>query len=96
MGQEQSGAIAILCDKKSAISIAKNPTLHGRTKHMDIWYHFIRHLIAEGKVLLSHCGTEDQLANVFEKPLTIKKHIYIRSLLGVCDFQSRAGVEGCD
>ena len=36
MNQEQSSATLIMCDSKSAISIAKNPTMHGCTKHIDI------------------------------------------------------------
>ncbi|WVZ89996.1 hypothetical protein U9M48_036334 [Paspalum notatum var. saurae] len=30
------GRIPILCDSSSAISVAKNPVLHSRTKHIDV------------------------------------------------------------
>ncbi|WVZ98140.1 hypothetical protein U9M48_043612 [Paspalum notatum var. saurae] len=36
------GRIPILCDSSSAISVAKNPVLHSRTKHIDVRYHFLR------------------------------------------------------
>ncbi|WVZ93074.1 hypothetical protein U9M48_039087 [Paspalum notatum var. saurae] len=36
------GRIPILCDSSSAISVAKNPVLHSRTKHIDMRYHFLR------------------------------------------------------
>lgn len=39
-------AISIYCDNRSCIAIAKNPVMHGRTKHIDVKYHFIKRLIA--------------------------------------------------
>ena len=81
----------MLCDNKSTISIAENPTLHGRTKHIDIKFHFIRNLVFDGMISLMHCSTENQLADLFTKPVPIQKHIYLRSMLGVCAFQSREG-----
>jgi hypothetical protein len=34
--------IPLLCDNESAICMADNPVEHSRTKHIDIWYHFLR------------------------------------------------------
>ena len=68
--------------------------MHGRTKHIDIRFHFIRGLIADGKITLKHCGTDEQLADIFTKPLPIYKHNYFKSMLNVCNFVSREGVEG--
>eukprot|EP00253_Pinus_taeda_P032808 PITA_32808 len=36
------GAIRIDCDSQSAIFLAKNPTYHSKTKHIDVQYHFVR------------------------------------------------------
>ena len=42
-----------LCiDNKSAIEISGNPIHHGRTKHIEVQYHFIRKCVEEGKVNL--------------------------------------------
>lgn len=35
-------AIPIMCDNTSAINISKNLVMHSRTKHISIWYHFIK------------------------------------------------------
>ena len=35
-------AVRIDCDSQSAIFLAKNPTYHSKTKHIDIQYHFVR------------------------------------------------------
>jgi hypothetical protein len=34
--------VLLLCDNESAIRMADNPVEHSRTKHIDIWYHFLR------------------------------------------------------
>jgi hypothetical protein len=34
--------VKLLCDSQSAIHLAKNPTYHGKTKHIPIKYHFVR------------------------------------------------------
>jgi hypothetical protein len=33
--------VSLLCDNESAIRMAVNPVEHSRTKHIDIWYHFL-------------------------------------------------------
>ena len=34
--------VSVLCDNQSAIDLSKNPVKHLRSKHIDIWYHFIK------------------------------------------------------
>ena len=42
-----------LCiDNKSAIEISRKPVHHGRTKHIEVRYHFIHKCVEEGKVNL--------------------------------------------
>ena len=38
--------VPLLCDNESAIKIAYNPVQHTRTKHIDMWNHFIRNHVA--------------------------------------------------
>lgn len=81
-------------DNQSAISVAKNPALHGRTKHIDVRFHFIRSLVAEKVVSLHYCCSEDQLADIFTKPLPVEKHLALREKLGLCMLQSCGVVDG--
>lgn len=55
----QDSAIEIWCDNRSAIEIAKNPTHHGRTKHIEIHFHFIRDLVSDGVIMLKYCKPKD-------------------------------------
>jgi hypothetical protein len=34
--------VPLLCDNESALQIGDNPIDHDRTKHIDIWYQFLR------------------------------------------------------
>ncbi|WVZ52568.1 hypothetical protein U9M48_003616 [Paspalum notatum var. saurae] len=63
------GKIPLLVDSTSAISVAKNPVLHSRTKHIDVRFHFLRDHYEKGDIDLVHVASENQLADIFTKPL---------------------------
>ena len=42
--------LASHCNSKSAIDLAKNAVFHSRTKHIGVFYHFIRSKLEEGKL----------------------------------------------
>jgi hypothetical protein len=58
-----------MCDSTSAISVAKNPVLHSRTKHIDVRYHFLRDNVEKGIIDLTHVPSQKQLADILTKPL---------------------------
>lgn len=39
---KQEGPTIIYCDNNSAIKLSKNHVLHGRSKHIDVKYHYLR------------------------------------------------------
>jgi hypothetical protein len=51
--------IPLLCDNESAIKIAYNPCEHSRTKHVEIWYHFLRDHAIKEDIVISHIETND-------------------------------------
>jgi len=59
LGYEQKECTTILCNNSSSIKLSKNPVLHGRSKHIDIRFHFLREMVKENVVNLSYCKTQD-------------------------------------
>jgi hypothetical protein len=47
---EDPRKVKLFVHNKSAIALCKNPIHHGRSKHIDTRFHFIRKCIEEGKV----------------------------------------------
>ena len=59
--------ITISCDSQSAIRLAKNPTFHARTKHIDVQFHFVRDMVEDGKVNLEKVDTAKNVADALTK-----------------------------
>jgi hypothetical protein len=72
-------------DNESAIRIAENPVEHSRTKHIDIRHHFLRDHQQKGDIEVFHVSTENQLADIFTKPLDEKTFCRLRSELNILD-----------
>ena len=62
--------VTIFVDNQSAISLAKNPVFHQRTKHIDIKFHYIRNDIKNKNVSLEYVPSESNCADIFTKPVT--------------------------
>lgn len=80
---EQEGPTIIYCDNSSTIKLSKNPVLHGRSKHIDVRFHFLRDLTKDGVIQLEHCKSEEQISDILTKPLKLDAFVKLRKLLGV-------------
>ena len=86
IGYKGSESTIIFCDNSSTIKLSRNPVMHGKSKHIDVRYHFLRELVNDGVVQLQFCGTRHQLADILTKPLKLESFWELRWKLGVCDF----------
>jgi hypothetical protein len=59
----------LFCDNQAAVRLTEADNYHARTKHIDIRYHFIRDVVAGGKVALVYCPTDDMTADILTKAL---------------------------
>jgi hypothetical protein len=80
--------VPLLCDNESAIRMADNPVAHSRTKHIDIRYHFLRDHQQKGDIEIAYVNTQNQLADIFTKPLDEETFSKLRNELNILDSQN--------
>ncbi|GJT52260.1 retrovirus-related pol polyprotein from transposon TNT 1-94 [Tanacetum coccineum] len=68
--------VLIMCDNKGAIDLSKNPIQHSRTKHIEIRHHFQRDNVQKGNIFIDKVESEDNIADIFTKPLKRKVFNY--------------------
>ncbi|KAA0066139.1 hypothetical protein E6C27_scaffold21G001400 [Cucumis melo var. makuwa] len=57
----------IHCDSQSAIHLAKNPSHHEQSKHIDVKFHYIKNVIAQKDVQLVKVHTVENLSDMLIK-----------------------------
>jgi hypothetical protein len=77
--------VSLLCGNESAIKIAYNPCEHSRTKHIDIWHHFLRDHAIMRDIVISHVRINEHLADIFTKHLDERRFRELRSELNIID-----------
>ena len=77
-----TGPTLIYEDNQGAISMAKNPVFHKRTKHVQIRYHFVREAVEQGTITLEYCRTYEMLADSFTKALARDQFEKLRAGIG--------------
>jgi hypothetical protein len=77
--------IEIFCDNEGAVALTKEPKDHGKSRHIDRKYHFVRHKVAEGKVIVKRVSSEENPADPFTKILSKAKHDLHGERIGLRD-----------
>jgi hypothetical protein len=78
----------LLCDNESAVKLTNNPVQHVRTRYIDVRHHFIRDHQQKGDISIDNVGTDDQLADIFTKPLDEKRFCKLRNELNILDLSN--------
>lgn len=86
--ESEPKVVHLFVDNNSAIALMKNPVFHGRSKHIDIKYHFIRQCVERGQILVNKIGTNEQRADSLTKALPAGKLAVMRHLLGVREIEA--------
>lgn len=83
-GQVLTGSTNINCDNSSTPKLSRNPIMHGRSKQIDVCYHFLKILSTEGFIELTYCRSEDdQVVDIMTKAFKLDAFLKLRSAIGV-------------
>ena len=85
LGSSPKTPTTIFEDNQSAIAMTKNPQFHGRAKHIDTKYHFIREQVNCGNIKLEYCLTEEMTADMFTKGLYREHFCKLRDKAGIVE-----------
>jgi hypothetical protein len=80
--------VPLLYDNESVVKLTNNPVQHARTKHIDVRHHFIRDHQQKVDICIESVGTDDQLADIFTKPLDEKRFCKLSNELNILDFSN--------
>ncbi|KAG8500998.1 hypothetical protein CXB51_003100 [Gossypium anomalum] len=61
----------IWCDNSGAITVAANPVLHSKLKHVELDIFFVREKVTQGAIVVDEVPACDQVADIFTKPLSV-------------------------
>ena len=73
--------IMILGDNECANQLTADPIAHSRTKHIEIRFHHIRQHIEDRKLVINKVHTDDNLADLFTKPMAAERHLRLTKLV---------------
>ena len=78
-----SSCPTIFSDSQSVIYLTKNPMYHERTKHIDVRFHYIRDVVAEGNLKVCKISTHNNHADMMTKPVPTNKFELCSGLVGI-------------
>jgi hypothetical protein len=70
-------------DNQSAISVTQNPEHHGRMKHLDLRWYWLRDTVDAGLISTSFIPTNDMIADILTKPLHRSLVFSFRQMMGI-------------
>jgi hypothetical protein len=69
LGYSFDAPLLLLVDNQSAIQVARNPEHHGRMKHLDLRFFWLRDMVNSGVIAVRYIPTADMAADLLTKAL---------------------------
>lgn len=63
--------------------MSKNNCNHQRTKHIDIRHHFVREILAQKYVKITHIPSDEMTADILTNPLPKAQHAKLVDKVGL-------------
>ena len=81
-----SKLVKLMIDNILAISLTKNPILHGRRKHIATKFHYLRSQVQNGVLEVARYSIQKQLTDALNKAIKAEHFIHLRDEIGVVEF----------
>ena len=75
----------------SSVHLTANPAYHKRSKHFELDYHFVRHMVQSKFLRVTHVSSKDQLADILTKLLPRLPLQQLNSKIGLSFGRSSCG-----
>ena len=76
-------SITLFTDNAGAMRLIETGAITQRTKHIDVRYRWLHEYVRDGHINLTFIGTVDMLADICTKPLTVQRHSFLLSCIGL-------------
>lgn len=83
LGYDIKGASSLHLDNQSALAVTRNPEHHGRMKHLDLRYYWLRDAVKAGLIDVHYISTKDMPADIMTKALPRGTVEDMRRMLGL-------------
>ena len=83
LGYHAPAPSKLYTDNQSALSVAKNPEHHGRMKHLDLSFYWLRDKVQNNTLIPLYLQTEDMPADLLTKALPRPQVVKLRSMMGL-------------
>lgn len=87
LGRNEGETVTLFVDNVSAINLTKNAISHGRSKHIEIRFHYLREVVGERRFRLGYCRSEDQVVDLLIKGVTNDVFKRLKMSMGMIDLQ---------
>lgn len=74
----------IIVNRQSALALAQNAVNHRRSKHTDVWYHFVCDVVEKGLVDLYYVSSTENDCDACVHKISLKSQ--------VCETQTKGGL----
>lgn len=81
---EDAHPIKLYGDNQPSIDLVASEGHHERTKHVDIYYHYIKDRVKDGHLALQHVRTHEMAADGLTKPLDKLAHLHWVKQIRLC------------
>lgn len=87
LGSEKSDVVTLMVDNVSVINFAKNPIAHGRSKNIEMRFHYLRKFVSERRWRLEYCRSGDRVVNLLTKGVSIEVFKRLKKLVSMEDLE---------